>query len=113
MKKIVPIVFAMILANNAAAHSPIESSTPGDGAIIAAVPAEVSLDFVNDIRLTRVDMVYQDDTAVQLDLGDQIRFDRRFVLPLQAMGAGSYRIEWRGLGADGHAMRGDFFFVVE
>jgi len=29
------------------------------------------------------------------------------------MGAGTYRIEWRGLGIDGHAMQGEFTFTVE
>jgi methionine-rich copper-binding protein CopC len=29
------------------------------------------------------------------------------------MGEGIYRIEWRGLGADGHAMQGAFTFTVD
>ncbi len=113
MKRLAIAAFAASLATSATAHSPVEGSFPEDGAIIAAAPNEISLDFVNDIRLTRVDMVYQDDASVQLDLGDQTSFDRSFVFPLQAMGEGSYRVEWRGLGADGHAMQGDFSFVVE
>jgi len=108
-------VFALLvtLASGAFAHSPVESTTPSDGGVTAAVPAEINLRFVNKIRLTRVDMFHQDHPSVRLDLGDQTRFDHMFTLPLQGMGPGTYRIEWRGLGADGHAMQGEFSFTVE
>jgi methionine-rich copper-binding protein CopC len=34
-------------------------------------------------------------------------------LPMQDMGPGSYVVEWRGLGADGHALNGTFNFTVK
>ncbi len=36
-----------------------------------------------------------------------------FTVPMQSVGSGTYVIDWRGLGADGHAMTGSFSFVVE
>ncbi|NSY38964.1 copper resistance CopC family protein [Leisingera sp. ANG59] len=113
MKKLAVAAFAAALATGSAAHSPVESTTPANGAAVTEVPAEISLSFANDIRLTRVEMAHQDHGPVPLDLDGPARFDRTFVLPLQGMGAGTYRIEWRGLGADGHAMRGEFSFQVE
>ena len=34
-------------------------------------------------------------------------------LPMQDMGPGSYVVEWRGLGTDGHALNGTFNFTVK
>ena len=38
---------------------------------------------------------------------------QEFALPMQDMGPGSYVVEWRGLGADGHALNGTFNFTVK
>ncbi|CUH78214.1 Copper resistance protein C precursor [Tritonibacter multivorans] len=108
-------LFALLasLASGAFAHSRVDTTTPENGAVIAEVPAGISFNFADDIRLTRVEMTHADHPSVQLDLGDQKSFDRSFTLPLTGMGVGIYRIEWRGLGIDGHAMQGEFTFTVE
>ncbi|MFY0616793.1 copper resistance CopC family protein [Shimia sp.] len=108
-------LFALLasLASGALAHSRVDTTMPENGAVIADVPAEISFNFANDIRLTRVEMTHADHPSVQLDLGDQKSFDRSFTLPLEGMGGGIYRIVWRGLGIDGHPMQGEFSFTVE
>ena len=108
-------LFALLasLASGALAHSRVDTTTPENGAVIVEAPAEISFNFANDIRLTRVEMTHADHPSVQLELGDQKSFDRVFTLPLEGMGGGTYRIEWRGLGIDGHAMQGEFSFTVE
>ena len=58
-------------------------------------------------------MTHLDHPAVELDLGDQNSFATEFIVPVIGMGPGSYKIEWRGLGIDGHAMTGEFMFTVE
>ncbi|SLN10976.1 Copper resistance protein C precursor [Falsiruegeria litorea R37] len=113
MKKLTTIALTSLLATNAFAHSSVDTTTPENGATIAEVPSEISFDFADDIRLTKVNMTHQDVHTVTLDLGDQTSFGRAFAIPLQSMGEGIYRIEWRGLGADGHAMQGEFTFTVD
>lgn len=113
MKHLALFVLLASLASGAFAHSRVDTTTPENGAVIADVPADISFNFANDIRLTRVEMTHADHPSVQLDLGDQKSFDRSFTLPLEGMGVGIYRIEWRGLGIDGHAMQGEFTFTVE
>ena len=113
MKHLALFALLACLAPVAVAHSPVDTTTPENGAVITDVPADISLNFVNDIRLTRVEMTHADHPSVQLDLGDQKSFDRSFTLPLEAMGDGIYRLEWRGLGIDGHVMQGEFTFTVE
>lgn len=112
MKLIALVALISTLSTGAFAHSGVDTTTPENGAKIAEVPAEINFTFATNIRLTRVDMTYQDHPSARLDLGDQIRFDRVFTLPLQGVGEGIYRIEWRGLGLDGHAIQGEFTFTV-
>jgi methionine-rich copper-binding protein CopC len=113
MKKLAILVLVSTLATGAFAHSRVDTTTPENGAVIADVPPEISFNFAADIRLTRVDMIHQDHPSVRLDLGDQTSFDQVFTLPFQGMGEDIYRIVWRGLGVDGHAMQGEFTFTVD
>lgn len=113
MKKLFAIALITAFATGANAHSKVDTTTPEDGTTIAEAPSEVSFRFTKDIRLTRVGMAHEDHPEVGLDLGDQTNFGRDFSLPLEGMGEGTYHIKWRGLGADGHAMQGEFSFTVD
>ena len=113
MKKLATLALITTLATSAFAHSRVDTTTPENGAVIAGYPAEISFRFAADIRLTRVNMIYKDHAPVRLDLGDQTSFEQVFTLPFKGMGVGTYRIEWRGLGKDGHAMQGEFTFMVD
>lgn len=113
MQKFAAMALTMIFATSAFAHSKVDTTTPADGAAVDSAPAEINMDFANDIRLTRVEMTFEDTPSVPLELGAQTSFGKAFILPLQDMGQGAYRIDWRGLGADGHAMQGAFTFTVE
>ncbi|WP_299669356.1 copper resistance CopC family protein [uncultured Ruegeria sp.] len=112
MNRFAALALISTLATGAFAHSRVDTTTPENGATIAEVPSEINLNFSDDIRLTKVNVIHQDVHIVPLDLGGQTSFDRTFAFPLQSMGEGTYRIEWRGLGADGHAMQGEFMFTV-
>jgi len=113
MKNFTIIALVSFFATAAAAHSPVQSTTPVNASVVAEVPAQVSIRFANDIRLTRVDMTHEDHSTVALDLGEQTSFATDYSVELDGMGSGTYVIEWRGLGADGHPMRGDFSFLVD
>ena len=100
-------------AAGAMAHSPLDGTTPANEAIVLEMPAEVLMDFKGDIRLTRVAITHADTRSMDMDLGNQKTFAQEFVLPMHDMGPGTYEVEWRGLGADGHALNGTFSFTVE
>lgn len=113
MKQILLAGLFGIWATSAVAHSPLESTTPADEAVIADVPADVLLDFKGAIRLTRVTMTHADHEGVDLDLSGHKGFITNYAIPIEAMGSGTYSIAWRGLGIDGHALDGAFAFVVQ
>lgn len=102
-----------IWATGAMAHSPLDATTPVNEATVTEMPTEVLMDFKGDIRLTRVAIIYADTHSMDMDLGEQTAFTQEFALPMHDMGAGVYVVEWRGLGADGHALNGTFSFTVE
>ena len=113
MKSILIAGLTSLLATGVLAHSPLSATTPPDQATLAAAPDALSLTFKGTIRLTRVTSVHAGGPGTKLDLGDQTNFATDFVVPFAGMGPGAYVIEWRGLGADGHALKGTFSFTVE
>ncbi|MCX7560898.1 copper resistance protein CopC [Sulfitobacter sp. F26204] len=113
MKHFLRAAMVGIWATAAMAHSPLDATTPAHDAVIAEMPAEVLLTFKGEIRLTRVSISQAGAEQVDMDLGQQTTFAQEFALPVQDMGAGTYQVEWRGLGADGHVLKGSFSFTVE
>ncbi|WP_415401375.1 copper resistance CopC family protein [Tateyamaria sp. SN3-11] len=113
MKYITRAALLLVWATSALAHSPLQATTPADGAAIAQAPSEIVLDFKGNIRLTRVTVAHADQPGADLDLGEVSGFRAGYALPMAPMGAGTYVIEWRGLGDDGHPMNGAFSFTVE
>ena len=97
----------------AMAHSPLELTNPGNGTTIEAEPNSIDMTFKKGLRLTKLSMTHADHPSVSLDLTGAKGFVTEYSVPMQKMGAGSYLIEWRGLGQDGHAINGDFSFLVE
>ena len=113
MKNILCAGVIAFWATSALTHSPLDGTTPTNEAIVSKMPAKVLMDFKGDIRLTRVILTHVGSSAVNMELGEQKTFTQEFTLPMQDMGPGTYVVEWRGLGADGHALNGTFNFTVK
>ena len=112
MKHLLLASLFAIWSSAALAHSPLKMSTPADQAILAEEPTEIALTYKGKIRLTRVRMRHAEGD-VDLDLSGLKGFVSDATLPAHSFGAGDYVIEWRGLGSDGHAMKGSFSFRVK
>lgn len=113
MKKLIVLITLIMLGSSAFAHSKINTTEPENEAILSEAPETITLSFAKKIRLIKVGLTHLDDTMVELDLGDQKSFASKFILPLEQTAPGTYQIEWRGLGIDGHAMTGEFGFTVQ
>lgn len=101
-----------IWTTGALAHSPLQETTPKNEAVLEEAPSEVLLNFKADIRLTRVSLSQEEHPSVDLNLQGYDGFVTSYALALEPIGSGAYVINWRGLGADGHAMKGVFSFKV-
>lgn len=113
MRRILLSVILCLLVAAAHAHSDVGMTKPENGAVLEEMPRYIVLTFAKRIRLTRVWMTHLDNPRVDLDLGGQTEFLKKFEVPVPDKGAGLYRIEWRGLSIDGHAMSGDLSFQVK
>ncbi|WP_341863622.1 copper resistance CopC family protein [Gymnodinialimonas sp. 57CJ19] len=114
MKNLISASFAVALSTGiAAAHSDAMTTMPADGDTVRTAPEHVMFTFDDQIRLTRIEMTHGDTPAADLDLSDQQSFGTEFSVPVTDMGPGTYLIEWRGLGIDGHPVVGSFTFNVE
>ena len=113
MKNIILASLVAFWATGAVAHSAMDETTPANEAVFAEAPAEIVMNFLHDIRLTKVRLTHSDNPTVDLDLSAYKGMEIDFTVPMQSMESGTYVIDWRGLGADGHAMTGTFNFVVE
>ncbi len=113
MFRILLVVAVSLISTSAYAHSKVNKTVPENGAMLTAIPVHISFQFAKKIRLTKVEMIHAQDEAVTLDLRDLNGFEKDVSVPLQGMGSGVYHLEWRGLGADGHPMQGEFMFEVQ
>lgn len=113
MQKIAAILMMAFLATSVSAHSKVDTTLPENGARLAEAPQAVTLRFIKKIRLIKVDVTHAEGPGTKLDLVGQTAFSTEFIIPMTALGDGEYVVHWRGLGVDGHAMSGEFMFVVE
>ena len=116
MNRLVPAIalLACLCAGGALAHTPGTSTEPADGATLDAVPEALRLSFAGPMRVVKVVMVHDGPTGARetrLDVPSKAPTESLALSP-EFAGPGDYRVEWRGLGEDGHVMTGEFSFSV-
>jgi copper resistance protein C len=104
-------VAAVLSAATALAHGTLLSSIPANGATVST-PKSLSLTFTAELRLVTVRLVGADiDEALAVD--KDAAPAKTFEVPLPATVApGTYKVNWRAAGDDGHIMSGSFAFTV-
>ena len=98
-----------------AAHSPLKSTSPDDGAVLTAAPSSIAMTFGKSARLTKVTLKHtsgRNAHSVRVPLALK-KFQKSFELMPQMRGAGDYQVDWRALSKDGHAIKGSFSFTIE
>lgn len=104
------------LATPSVSHSPVNSSNPADGATLQVAPATLTLMLAEPGRFMKVDVTHTTaDGSANHIIGLEIpsrKMTKMMEFPASDMGAGTYLIEWRVLGGDGHAMKGAVTYTV-
>jgi methionine-rich copper-binding protein CopC len=107
-------VFAFALPYNLYAHAVLVESSPKDGSRVKGPNLPLSLRF--NVRVdgsrSRFSLLLSDRTTLPVVLDPQTKPN---VLSAKAAGlnAGTYKLQWQVLAADGHITRGEFTFFVE
>lgn len=112
--RVFPAAFlALALVTQAGfAHSSKEGTTPPDGEVLSTSPESIGMTFDMPMRVTMISLTDQDGTEHDLTRQDNMQPVTVFNAKPQALGIGKYKVEWRGLAEDGHAMQGTFSFEV-
>lgn len=97
---------------SAQAHSKKEATEPADGAILEMSPSAISMRFDMPMRVTLISLTDQDGAAHDVVRRDNMQPVSEFSAAPPALPAGQYKVEWRGLAADGHPMQGTFSFEI-
>ncbi|MEO0383178.1 MAG: copper resistance protein CopC [Pseudomonadota bacterium] len=113
---IVGITLILASAGLAFAHSPVNTSNPADGTTLADVPEVLTLTLAEPGRFMRVEVTHttEDGSTTHtedLDIPSRATTNVMDFTPT-SMGPGTYLVEWRVLGADGHAMDGTVTYIV-
>ena len=96
----------------AAAHSPLISSSPADGDVLAAAPQAIEMKFRGTARLVRLALTGAQSGEVALSEEHLMVEKHRHTVVLPAIAADEYEVRWRALSADGHVVKGSFSFTV-
>jgi len=96
----------------AAAHSPLISSSPADGDVLATTPQAIEMKFRGTARLLRLALTGAQSGEVALSEEHLMVEKHRHTVVLPAIAADEYEVRWRALSADGHVVKGSFSFTV-
>ncbi len=113
---LVLVVALMAMAASALAHTEATTSSPADGAVLAEVPARVSVTFGGEVETPIAEIKVYDRTSSRVDL-EPAYFDpadeRRVVADLRPdVEPGAYVVIWRAVSYDGHTVIGSFTFAI-
>lgn len=106
---------ALLPATAALAHSEVRQSSPADGAMLATPPAEIALTFTDPMQVSALRLIDAAgrETALRRD---GARTAKVSAIRAEVLGGplppGAYRIEYRGISADGHVGGGVVRFAV-
>jgi methionine-rich copper-binding protein CopC len=112
MRRLSSGLFAFLLWSTAVpAHTHLVSSVPSDHATVAVAPKAATLTFAEGVILTSAKLESPDGSKTELKpLPEGAVKEAR--LPLPALPAGGYKLQWRATSDDGHIMTGEIRFVV-
>ena len=108
----VALLAVSLQALPAAAHSPVISSSPADGDVLAAAPQAIEVKFRGTARLVRLALTGAQSGEVALSEEHLMVEKHRHTVVLPAIAADEYEVRWRALSADGHVVKGSFSFTV-
>ena len=109
-----PLLCLLVFVFPVQAHSPLKATIPAANEVLAEAPQIIKLIFTKAARVTKVTLTYTNAGTSQterLELPSK-KFVSEMMLSHAFQGAGAYKVNWRALSEDGHAIKGSFSFTV-
>jgi copper transport protein len=112
-------------AGSASAHAALISTDPGQGAVVATIPATVSLTFGEPVVVAADGVRVFEPDGAEVDNGHTVHLGRSSTVGVGLRGSGhqpdhqpdhqpqgTYTVSWRVISADSHPVGGAFTFSV-
>jgi len=115
---IVPVAALLIVSSAGAAfaHAELKTSVPEKNATVKTVPAEVTIEFSENLNPKLSHIIVQDVKGKHVDKADShVGTDdpKHLSVDLTPLSAGIYKVTWTSVAADdGHKLSGSFKFTV-
>lgn len=110
------VTFAAALAltggTAAQAHDELIGSSPEPGQVFETAPAEISLEFSNDVIEVGTAVVVVDHHGEEIEVGDPVIAGPKVTASLPTDLSGDYQARWRAVSSDGHPIEGTIDFGV-
>jgi methionine-rich copper-binding protein CopC len=94
------------------AHSELRASEPANGARLTASPSALELRFNEKVQVTAVRLFDASGKEVPVTRDRSLQENAIYSAQPPSLSAGSYRIEWRAISADGHPVGGAIRFTI-
>jgi copper transport protein len=109
-----PVGFRGLTAPPLAVHATLVSSEPAANSHLPASPPRVRLVYSEPVEggLARVTIVPGAGAPIVLRAAGDPRDVHAVIAPVDSLAPGRYRLDWRVVSADGHAVDGTFAFAV-
>ena len=109
-------ILAGIAQAPAWAHASLESAVPAKNTQLTVPPKEVRLHFNENLEanFSSIKVLDSGGKNILLKKAAVDPQDRKTLLaPLDSLKAGNYKVQWVGVGHDGHRRSGDYMFLVK
>lgn len=115
------LVFLVLLALSGVAlpppkavHATLVSSEPAANSRLTSSPSRVRLVYSEPVegKLAKVSIVPSSGAPILLRAGADPRDVHAVIAPVDSIGPGNYRVEWRVVSADGHPVDGTYVFAI-
>ncbi|MFS0577275.1 copper resistance CopC family protein [Sporosarcina sp. 179-K 3D1 HS] len=106
------ILLLIISANAVSAHTSLTSSAPANGEIIAEDVHEIVLEFDTKIEKTSTVKVFNENNEEIIVSNTQVNDNVMTGGFMSPLGDGTYTVDWKIIGADGHPIQGTYSFMV-
>lgn len=107
---------AMAGSTSAWAHAGVQSTTPAKDAELTTAPKEIKLQFNEKLEAAFSTAKLVDSTGKQVNI-EKATLDTAnpsvMKLAVPALSPGKYKVEYVGVGHDGHRRKGDYSFTVK
>lgn len=104
--------FVSLLSLSAHAHTALEQSTPGAGAVVTAAPGHINLTFNSPVKLVKLELMgagHEMPTKFESNAEPKAAF----MIETPGMHPGAFTVNWAAIGADGHTVTNSYGFTVD